>query len=154
MAQEYSSRAVRNILGISQRCLDYWAEKSIVVPSARKPTGKGTERRYSYFDLARLAVVKKLRDGGLSLARIQVAVSRLSTAWPDKDPLVGHTLFTDGRHLHRTTPNPLAIEDVLDEGQLVFSIVAVGRIEAELRRRVIRFDRRESKGRREGRQVG
>jgi len=142
MAADYSAAAVRRIIGISQRCLDYWDERGIVSPSAASAAGKGSERRYSYDDLLKLSVVKRLRGAGLSLQRIQKGLVKLRKNVADKDPLLSEVLVTDGRSLHRVTPNPEAVEDILAGGQLVFSVVAVGHIDQILRTSVIRMERK------------
>ena len=53
----YSAAAARRIVGVSQRCLDYWADRGIVAPSVQQATGKGSERRYAFDDLVKLALV-------------------------------------------------------------------------------------------------
>jgi DNA-binding transcriptional MerR regulator len=154
MPNQFSAAAARRIVGISQRCLDYWDERGIVSPSAVRACGKGSERRYRYEDLLKLCVVKRLRDCGLSLQRIRKGLSNIRRRSLSGDPLLDELLVTDGKSLHRLTSDPSAVEDLLSGGQLVFSVVAVGRIEQSLRERVIRFQdaiptrgRRSEKGR-------
>jgi DNA-binding transcriptional MerR regulator len=138
---DYSAAAARRIVGISQRCLDYWDERGIVTPSVESASGKGSERRYSYDDLLKLAVVKRLRQAGLSLQRIRKGIVKLRKNIAQRDPLLTEVLVTDGQSLHRVTPNREALEDVLSEGQLVFSVVAIGRIDEVLRTNLIRIER-------------
>lgn len=142
MAADYSAAAARRIVGISQRCLDYWDERGIVTPSEKGASGKGSERRYSYDDLLKLSVVKKLRESGLSLQRIRKGLAKLRKNVADHDPLLTEVLVTDGRSLHQVTPNPAAVKDILAGGQLVFSVVAVGQIDEVLRKTVIRIERK------------
>jgi DNA-binding transcriptional MerR regulator len=142
MAVDYSAAAARRIIGISQRCLDYWDERGIVSPSAKAAQGKGSERRYSYDDLLKLSVVKKLRGAGLSLQRIQKGLAKLRKNAADRDPLLTEVLVTDGKSLHRMTSNPSAVEDILADGQLVFSVVAIGQIDQALRKSVVRLERK------------
>lgn len=140
--KDFSAAAARRIVGISQRCLDYWDERGIVAPSSKKANGKGTERRYSYDDLLKLSVVRKLRQTGLSLQKIRKGLVKLRKNVVDEDPLLREVLVTDGKSLHRVTPNPTAVEDILADGQLVFSVVAVGQIDEALRASVIRIERK------------
>jgi hypothetical protein len=48
-------------------------------------------------------------------------------------------LVTDGRSLYQVMPNVSAVKDVLADGQLVFSVVAVGQIDHDLRESVIKL---------------
>ena len=141
MTTAYTAHATRRIVGVSQRCLDYWDEKGIVRPTVRQGAGKGSERRYSFHDLLRLSIVKQLRASGLSLQKIQKGLKVLKKRAISADPLVDLTLVTDGKRLHRLTKDPSVLEDVLGNGQLVFSVVAVGRIEEGLRDRVLRLEK-------------
>lgn len=142
MAADYSAAAVRQIIKISQRCLDYWDERGIVTPSVNSASGKGSERRYSYDDLIKLSVVKKLRAAGLSLQKIQKGLAKLRRNVSERDPLLTEVLITDGKSLHRLTPNPSAVEDILADGQLVFSVVAVGQIDSALREAALKIERK------------
>jgi DNA-binding transcriptional MerR regulator len=140
MASDYSAAVARRVVGVSQRCLDYWDERGIVTPSVKTGSGKGSERRYSYDDLLKLSVVRRLRQTGLSLQKIRKGLSKLRKNVADEDPLLREVLVTDGKSLHRVTPNPAAVEDILAAGQLVFSVVAVGQIDEVLRASVIRIE--------------
>jgi DNA-binding transcriptional MerR regulator len=123
---------------VSQRCLDYWDEKGLVTPSVNVASGKGSERRYSFRDLLKLRVVRELRGAGLSLQKIQKAIRALSRR--TDDPLADFRLITDGRRLHRVTDDPKVVEDVLSGGQMVFAVVAIGKLDAELRKRVAKLE--------------
>ena len=142
MAESYSSAAVWKILGVSQRCLDYWNQIDLVRPSLEAGAGKGSLRQYSFDDLLRLAVVKNLRQAGLSLQKIKKGVDRLKKRSPGNDPLLSELLITDGKNLHRVTKAAGAVEDVLAGGQLVFAVVAVGQIDRQLREKIIRLGRK------------
>lgn len=141
MATDYSAAAARKIVGVSQRCLAHWDACGIVSPSVRPAAGKGSERRYSYEDLLRLSVVKRLRDNGLSLQKIRKGLSKLRDA-NGADPLLGGVLVTDGRSLHRHTGDPAVLEDLLANGQLVFSVAAAGDVDREVREQIVRMDGR------------
>lgn len=116
MSSSYSAAAAREITGVSQRCLDYWSERDIVRPSIQMGTGKGSERLYSFDDLLRLTVVKKLRDAGLSLQRVRKGLEKLRKRWPKKDPLLDEHLVTDGESFYRV--NGSQVEDILADRQL------------------------------------
>src|SRR5262245_33037185 len=108
----YSAAAARKIVGVSQRCLDYWDERDVASPSIQPADGKGTERKYSFGDLLKLTLVKKLRDAGLSLQKIRKGLQKLRKRWPNKDPLLDELLVTDGATLYRQVTAD-ELEDVL-----------------------------------------
>ncbi len=133
----YSAAAARTIVGVSQRCLDYWAERGIVTPSNQQATGKGSERRYTFDDLLKLALVKRLREAGLSLQKIRKGLMVMRKRWPKNDPLLDEMLATDGSRFFRIKGNQ--VEDVLAGGQLLLSVVAVGRIRQDVQQTVLRL---------------
>jgi hypothetical protein len=53
-------------------------------------------------------------------------------------------LITDGKTLHKLTDDPAVLEDVLSNGQLVFSIIAVGQMEEALRAKLVKIDKEAS----------
>ena len=137
LASGYSAAAAREIVGISQRCLDYWAERGIVTPSVQQATGKGSERRYGFDDLVKLALVKRLREAGLSLQKIRKGLDVMRKRWPKEDPLLDEMLATDGSSFFRTKGD--RVEDILAGGQLLLSVVAVGRIRQDVRETVLQL---------------
>jgi len=140
MEAHFTAGSARRIVGVSQRCLDYWDETGIVRPSCTPAKGRGSERRYSFHDLLKLSVVKHLREAGLSLQRIRKGLRVLGCKVGGDDALLRRRLYTDGKTLHRLTDDPRYLEDVLGRGQLVLSVVAIGRIEAELKDRIVHLD--------------
>jgi DNA-binding transcriptional MerR regulator len=148
MPQDYSAADARRIVGITQRRLDYWDEQGYVSPSGDRETGKGSARRgpgrrYTYQDLLKLAIVKRLSDAGLSLQRIKKGLAKLRKKSAAGDPLLEEVLVTDGKTLLlRRSDDPAVLEDLLANGQLVFSVVAVGKIDEDLREDVVRFEKR------------
>jgi DNA-binding transcriptional MerR regulator len=145
MERRYSASAARRIVGITQRRLDYWDERGLVTPTLEKAAGKGSERGYSFRDLVKLSVVKRLRDAGLSLAKIRKAIGILRQR-RGGDPLADRYLITDGKTVHVRTADPGALEDVLRKGQLVFTAVAVGEIQEQVALAVRKYDRRAASG--------
>jgi DNA-binding transcriptional MerR regulator len=137
-------------VGVSQRCLDYWAERGIVTPSIQPAAGKGSERRYAFDDLVKLALVKRLREAGLSLQKIRKGLEQLRKRWPKKDPLLDEMLATDGSSFFRIRGDQ--VEDVLASGQLLLSVVAVGRIRQDVQESVLDISTVEVPGR--GRPAG
>ena len=141
MDAQFSAAAARRIVGITQRRLNYWDERGLVSPSIRKAQGKGTDRTYAFKDLVKLSVVRRLRDAGLSLGKIDSAIKILRRR-RGGDPLADTLLIADGKSVQVLTDDPSALEDVLRKGQLVFTVIAAGEIEAQITLAVQRHHRR------------
>jgi DNA-binding transcriptional MerR regulator len=90
----YRSADVVQILGISRRQLQYWAETNLVPPSAR--TGGG-HYRYTFQDLVALKATKRLLDAGVSIQRIRRSIQALRGRLPSVErPLVELVLVATG----------------------------------------------------------
>jgi DNA-binding transcriptional MerR regulator len=109
--------AVR-IAGVTYRQLDYWARTDLVTPSIKDAHGSGSQRLYSFQDLATLKVIKRLLDTGVALQRIRKAVAHLREM--DERPH-GVTLMSDGEGVYEAH-SPEAVVDLLRNGQGVFAI--------------------------------
>ncbi len=57
--------------------------------------------------------------------------------WPKKDPLLDEMLATDGSTFFRIKGDK--VEDILADGQLLLSVVAVGRIRQGVRESVLQL---------------
>jgi DNA-binding transcriptional MerR regulator len=108
--------------GITYRQLDYWARTGLVEPSVRPAHGSGTQRLYSFRDVAVLKIVKRLLDTGVSLQNIRTAVRHLRSR--DLADLPRMTLMCDGATVYECT-SPDEVVSLLQGGQGVFGI-AVG----------------------------
>jgi DNA-binding transcriptional MerR regulator len=131
----YRGPAACQIVGITYRQLDYWARTKLVVPSIRTATGSGSQRLYSFKDLAVLKVVKNLLDTGVSLNNIRLAVEQLRRH--GVRDLARITLFSDGVTVYECT-SPEEVVDLLQGGQGVFGI-AVGGAMREISGTISRF---------------
>ena len=131
----YRGPAACQIVGITYRQLDYWARTKLVVPSIRTASGSGSQRLYSFKDLAVLKVVKNLLDTGVSLNNIRVAVEQLRRH--GVRDLARITLFSDGITVYECT-SPEEVVDLLRGGQGVFGI-AVGGAMRELTGTIAHF---------------
>lgn len=69
----FTGREAADVVGITYRQLDYWANTDLIRPSLADARGSGTRRRYSYRDVINLAVVKALLDAGQRLERCRLA---------------------------------------------------------------------------------
>ena len=69
--QGYSAKFTADVVGITYRQLDYWARTELIVPSLAQAAGSGSRRQYSYDDLVRLKVIKRLLDNGIKLEKVR-----------------------------------------------------------------------------------
>lgn len=73
----FTGSQVCRIVGITYRQLDYWARTGVLHPSVASARGSGTKRLYSFGDLRRASVLRRLLDSGLSLQRARRALALL-----------------------------------------------------------------------------
>jgi len=125
--QGYRVPDVCRIVGISYRQLDYWARTGLIRPSVKDAQGSGTQRLYSFRDLATLKIIKKLLDTGVSLQQVRKAIGTLRDL---REPATGTTLVSDGVRIY-AVDSPEAVVDLLAKGQGVFA-VAVDRVWTDL----------------------
>lgn len=76
----YRTKDVVQILGISRRQLQYWAQTDLVEPSAKTPGG---HHRYTFEDLVSLKATKRLIDSGVSVQRIRKSIQALRRILPN-----------------------------------------------------------------------
>ena len=69
--QGYSAKLTADVVGITYRQLDYWARTELIAPSLVRASGSGSRRLYSYDDLVRLKVIKRLLDNGIKLEKVR-----------------------------------------------------------------------------------
>lgn len=130
----YRGPTVCSIVGITYRQLDYWARTELVTPSLQQAAGSGTQRLYSFDDIVKLRVVKRLLDTGVSLKRVRVALDELAARGV---MLSDVTLVADGSSIYAVDDDRRVI-DLLQRGQGVFAI-ALGPVVEELRGEVAAF---------------
>lgn len=114
----YRGPTVCKIVGISYRQLDYWDRTGLVQPSVRRASGSGTQRLYSFEDVVRLRVVKRLLDTGVSLKKVRLAVEQLRAYGHS---LADVTLVSDGESVFAVEDDATMV-DLLRRGQGVFAI--------------------------------
>ncbi len=125
----FSGRKSAEVVGISYRQLDYWARTDLVRPSLADAAGSGSRRRYSYRDLLELKVIKQLLDAGLKLESVREVFSYL------RDQLgadiTSANLVINGKNSVVVASGDELI-DVLNQGQGVFNVLALGGVKSEL----------------------
>jgi DNA-binding transcriptional MerR regulator len=135
--QGYRVPDVCRIVGISYRQLDYWTRTGLVRPSVRDARGSGTQRLYSFRDLALLRIINKLLDTGVSLQQVRKAIGTLRAL---KEPEVGTTIVSDGTRIY-AVESPEAVVDLLAKGQGVFAL-AVDKVWTDLEGTIAKGARR------------
>jgi DNA-binding transcriptional MerR regulator len=113
--------------GITYRQLDYWARTGLVRPSVKDAKGSGSQRLYSFQDLAMLRLIKRMLDSGVNLQQVRKAMKTLKGL---DQPALGTTLVSDGHRIYQVE-SPEAVVDLLASGQGVFAI-AVDKVWTEL----------------------
>jgi len=116
-----------NIVGITYRQLDYWARTGPVRPSVKDAKGSGSQRLYSFQDLAMLRLIKRMLDSGVNLQQVRKAMKTLKGL---DQPALGTTLVSDGHRIYQVE-SPEAVVDLLASGQGVFAI-AVDKVWTDL----------------------
>jgi DNA-binding transcriptional MerR regulator len=130
----YRGPTVCKIVGITYRQLDYWARTGLVEPTVRRAEGSGTQRLYSFDDVLRIKVVKRLLDTGVSLQKVRLAVEELHARGRS---LAESTLISDGVSVF-AVDDDAEVLDLLRRGQGVFAI-SLEPVVAELRGEVSAF---------------
>jgi DNA-binding transcriptional MerR regulator len=139
--QGYRVPEVTKIVGISYRQLDYWARTGLVRPSVQDARGSGSQRLYSFQDLAMLKLIKRMLDTGVNLQQIRKAMGTLKEL---KEPALGTTLVSDGTRIY-SVDSPEAVVDLLAKGQGVFAI-AVDKVWTELEGTLSKGNRKKGRG--------
>jgi DNA-binding transcriptional MerR regulator len=83
MTDGYRAPRAAKLAGITYRQLDYWARQNYVRPSLEDAKGSGSQRLYSFTDLLKLKVMKRLLDQGLSLQKTRGAIEAIERAGED-----------------------------------------------------------------------
>jgi DNA-binding transcriptional MerR regulator len=90
----FQTRDVVQLLEISRRQLQYWAQTDLIAPSTQTPGGHG---RYSFEDLVALKAAKRLIDAGVSVQRIRRSIGALRRILPTvRRPLAELVLVATG----------------------------------------------------------
>jgi len=131
----YRGPAVCEIVGITYRQLDYWTTTKLVSPSVRDADGSGSQRLYSFEDIVRLRIIKRLLDTGVSLQRIRKAIEYVNDSGLD---LKSITLLSDGDRVY-AMDDQREILDVLASGQGVFAI-AVEPLYSEIEAQILELE--------------
>ena len=133
----YSSIDVCNIISITYKQLDYYDRTDFIKPSIGEAGGYGTRRMYSFNDLMKLKVVKKLLDAGISLQKLRKTKKYLDDCDGSNNGFLKVTLLSDGNTVY-ACDSDRAIIDTLKSGQGVFGI-ALGKVYMDLNGDIEKF---------------
>lgn len=90
----YRSSDVQQLLRLSRRQLQYWADTDLVRPTVRT---RGGHHRYTLEDLVALKAAKRLIDAGVSVQRIRKSIGALRKVLPTvRRPLAELVLVATG----------------------------------------------------------
>lgn len=127
------SQVVR-LVGLTHGQLDYWARTGLLVPSKGRAMRPGAQRLYSFDDVVRLRVLKRLLGAGMSLNKVREVSDILSEQLSSGLPITNMTILSDGLTIF-AAQSAEEIVDLFRRGQGVFGI-AVGPVAEELARAV------------------
>jgi DNA-binding transcriptional MerR regulator len=136
MANQFTSRDVVQLTGITPRQLQWWDERGIVVPERQ-----GHRRLYSLEDLTEMAVICELRSRGFSLQRVRKVVRFLQREFSKRlAETVGgaseYHLLTDGKSLYVETSAKQIVDILKNARQPLLAIClsdTVRRVRAVIR---------------------
>ena len=129
----YSGKRACEIVGITYRQLDYWDRQGVVSPSLRAARGSGTQRLYSYRDLVRLRVVKRILDAGVQLKNARKAIEYLRED-QGADWQAASIVLAEGSSILARDGD--ALVDLVRRGQGVLNIVPLGTVVGEVDDRI------------------
>jgi DNA-binding transcriptional MerR regulator len=136
MQEQFTSREVVALTGITPRQLQWWDERGIVVPARQ-----GHRRLYSMDNLAEVAVICQLRRRGFSLQRMRKVIRFLQREFGKSlaETVSGasdYHLLTDGQNLYLETSAQQIVDILKNARQPMFAIClsdAVRQVRAEIR---------------------
>jgi DNA-binding transcriptional MerR regulator len=92
--EAFRTRDVVELLDVTRRQLQYWAQTDLIAPSAKTPGGHG---RYTFEDLVALKAATRLIDAGVSVQRIRKSIGALRQILPTvQRPLAELVLVATG----------------------------------------------------------
>jgi DNA-binding transcriptional MerR regulator len=122
MQEQFTSRDVVRLTGITARQLQWWDERGIVVPARA-----GHRRLYSMEDLVEVAVICGLRQRSFSLQRVRKVITFLQKDFSKRlAETVGgssdYHLLTDGRSIYLESSAKQIIDILKNSRQPMFTI--------------------------------
>lgn len=109
---------VARVVGVSQSQLAYWDRTSLVSPSLRQASGRGSRRLYSIEDIFELKILVKLLDSSIPLQRIRSSFRFIRGQSRSLSSLI---VLTDGKTVYFYQDYGVLV-DTLKQGQMVLRI--------------------------------
>jgi DNA-binding transcriptional MerR regulator len=136
MQEQFTSRDVVSLTGITPRQLQWWDERGIV-----KPAREGHRRLYSMEDLVEVAVICDLRQRSFSLQRVRKVITFLQKEFSKRlaetvSSSSEYHLLTDGKSLYLETSAKQIVDILKNSRQPMFTIClsdTVRQVRAEIR---------------------
>lgn len=122
--QGYSAKLTADVVDITYRQLDYWARTDLITPSLVEAAGSGSRRQYSYDDLVRLKVIKRLLDNGIKLEKVRAIFDYIRNELGED--ISSANLVIDGANAAIVRSQDDII-DALQRGQGVLPLSNIGR---------------------------
>ena len=97
--------------------------------SIRNIKGSGYHRIYSFQDIIKIKLVNKLREAGVSLQKIRLALKNVKQILGKNIDISDVSIFSDGKSIYVITNNNEML-DLIKQGQAVFGI-SLGPIHTE-----------------------
>ena len=91
--------------------------------------GSGYHRIYSFQDIIKIKLVNKLREAGVSLQKIRIALKNVKQILGKNINISDVSIFSDGKSIYVITNNNEML-DLIKQGQAVFGI-SLGPIHTE-----------------------
>ncbi|MBJ7439487.1 MAG: MerR family transcriptional regulator [Sphingopyxis sp.] len=134
----FPARDVSKITGLSLPMIDYLLREDLLRPSYGEEIGRrGKVRYYSYRDLVVARLIQRLREAGLQLGKLKVAVKTLcrDAPWVDRgDPSERlNWLIADGNEVFLRNDDGF-LDTMTGTGQRAFAfVINLNQLEVEVR---------------------
>lgn len=130
----YKTQEVTNIIGLTQRQLDYWDRTGFFRPSIAAGSGRGRSRVYSFSDLVQLKIISNLRSVGVTLHSLRMIVKYLHNIEGLEAPLYESRLVVSGNDVIIVNNNDelMSVLKLPGQGVLCF-VLDVNKIVEELK---------------------
>lgn len=140
------------LAGTPRPNVQYWCQTGLFnVPVGPTAHGRGRTRLWGWTDLIALRTVQRLRDAGISLQAVRKVAEVIAREAQDtRHALATKRLVTDGTNVMAVRSDRELVSLLKQPGQHVWSVIALGDVEAELRDRVQQADAKQAKPQRRG----
>jgi DNA-binding transcriptional MerR regulator len=152
--ESYLTEAIAEMAGVPVQNIYYWRNKGLIRPSVENPKGRGRTLRWSLADAIAVRMIGELREAGLSLQAVGVAVEKLKTIKGVEDPLPCCYLISDGDDAYLAVNKKTLVSILRQPGQLIMKFVFdVGRATAVIRDKVFEIKTADESKKKKGAKV-